>query len=145
MQRISRICHQIEHVSFQRLQEIYTNVSPDRLVTVSEWSSTEVCALVICSSVPSFHAFAGSFPCLSKFLSQRTTKITDNQQHTYRLRSLNTRSESIRFSGNKTNTATVGTVHSESQEEIFSANGNAGHDGILEEIWEPPALINRSD
>ncbi|KAF4628219.1 hypothetical protein G7Y89_g9933 [Cudoniella acicularis] len=101
------------------------------LIAESEWSSTEVCALVICSSIPSFRAFARPFPFLNKFFSSyQSTEITSDQQPSHRLRPWDVRSKSTPFSSNRADTTTTGTVDNESQEEILSVNGKADHNGI---------------
>jgi hypothetical protein len=98
------------------------------------WSTIEVCSLVICACIPSFRAFLRLFPCVSRFfdLSTNQSKFSAGQRgSSYRLESRNQRTKTDTFSRSKTLATTAGSADNESQVEILQEDGkDGGKDGI---------------
>jgi hypothetical protein len=93
------------------------------------WSTIEVCSLVICACIPTFRAFLRLFPWISRLLDLTTHQskfTTAPHGSSYRLESRNRRPKTDTFSRSKFHSTMVGSADNESQVEILQEDGKVG-------------------
>lgn len=86
------------------------------------WSTIEVCSLIICACIPTFRAFLRLFPLISRLLdlSTKQSKFTSTPHgNSYRLESRDRRTKIDTFARSKNHTTMVGSADNESQVEIL--------------------------
>jgi hypothetical protein len=97
------------------------------------WSTVELCSLVICACVPSFRAFLRLSPILSRLLDLRShgSVIKSGQQSSsYRLESRNKWARGDAFAHSRNIPTISGPPDNESQVEILEEDGVEGKNGI---------------
>jgi hypothetical protein len=92
------------------------------------WSTIEVCSLIICACIPTFRAFLRLFPWISRLLDLSTEQSKfSTTPNSYRLESRSKKSKTDAFSGSRSHSTMAGSADNESQVEILQ---NDGKDGI---------------
>lgn len=97
------------------------------------WSTIELCSLVICACVPSFRAFLRLSPILSRLLDLRShgSIIKSGQQSSsFRLESRNKWGRTDAFTNSRNIPTISGPTDNESQVEILEGDGVEGKSGI---------------
>ena len=97
------------------------------------WSTIELCSLVICACVPSFRAFLRLSPILSRLLDLRSHSSmikTEQQSSSYRLESRSKWARSDAFANSRNIPTISGPSDNESQVEILEGDGVEGKSGI---------------
>jgi hypothetical protein len=93
------------------------------------WSTIEVCSLVICACIPTFRAFLSLFPYISRLLdlsALRSKGTTRQQGSSYRLESRSRRNRTDNFARSKIHSTKAGSGDNESQVEILQEEGKDG-------------------
>ncbi|KAF8857259.1 hypothetical protein BDZ45DRAFT_437841 [Acephala macrosclerotiorum] len=93
------------------------------------WSTIEVCSLVICACIPTFRAILRLFPRISLLLdlsSQQSKFTAPPHGGSYRLESRDRRAKIDTFSHSKSHSTMVGSADNESEVEILQDDGNDG-------------------
>lgn len=93
------------------------------------WSTIEVCSLVICACIPTFRAFLRLFPWISRLLdfsTQQSKFTTAPHRSSYRLESRDRRTKIDTFARSEGNSTMVGSADNERQAEILQDDGKDG-------------------
>jgi hypothetical protein len=93
------------------------------------WSTIEVCSLVICACIPTFRAFLRLFPWISRLLdlsTQQSKFTTAPHQSSCRLESRDRRTKIDTFARIKGHSTMVGSADNERQTEILQEDGKDG-------------------
>jgi hypothetical protein len=93
------------------------------------WSTIEVCSLVICACIPTFRAFLRLFPWISRLLNLSTQQnkfTTAPHRSSYRLESRDRRTKIDTFAHSKGHSTMVRSADNERQAEILQEDGKDG-------------------
>jgi len=103
----------------------FTFILPPEL----NWSTIEVCSLVICACIPDFRAFLRLFPRISRLLDLSTRQsrfITAQRSSSYQLESRNRGNKPDNFASSKNLSTMIGAADNESEVEILQEDGQDG-------------------